>query len=136
MNFLFSSCESCNWFATILVNKFNINHCYICKKKVIHMDKIVIQKQSIKYEIVLLLSSGIFNINCHSLTEINSGSLQITMFRLLQDLPMTLVLSKYFFTLIPIYQFLKFSLYVLSMSFTLVLIKIIDFQPNFQPKGS
>jgi hypothetical protein len=47
-------------------------------------------------------------------------------------LPMTLVLSKHFFTLIPIYQFLKFSLYVLSMSFTLVLIKIID----CQPKGS
>ena len=25
--------ESCYWVATILVNKFNMNHCYICKKK-------------------------------------------------------------------------------------------------------
>ena len=42
MNFLFASCESSYWVATILVNKFNINHCYICKKKGIHMNKIVI----------------------------------------------------------------------------------------------
>ena len=32
-NCKFVFCESCYWVATILVNKFNMNHCYICKKK-------------------------------------------------------------------------------------------------------
>jgi len=32
-NCKFAFCESCYWFATILVNKFNINHCHNCKKK-------------------------------------------------------------------------------------------------------
>jgi hypothetical protein len=41
-NCKFALCESCYWFATILVNKFNINHCYICKKKDIHMETILI----------------------------------------------------------------------------------------------
>lgn len=38
----FAFCESCYWFATILINKFNINHCYNCKKKNIHMQTILI----------------------------------------------------------------------------------------------
>ena len=38
----FAFCESCYWFATILVNKFNnINHCDICKKKDIHIETIL-----------------------------------------------------------------------------------------------
>lgn len=41
-NCKFAFCESCNWFATILINKFNINHCYNCKKKYIHMKTILI----------------------------------------------------------------------------------------------
>ena len=41
-NCKFAFCESCYWFATILVNKFNINHCYICKKKDIHMETILV----------------------------------------------------------------------------------------------
>ena len=41
-NCKFAFCESCYWFATILVNKFNFNHCYICKKKDIHMETILI----------------------------------------------------------------------------------------------
>ena len=41
-NCKFAFCESCNWFATILINKFNINHCYNCKKKDIHMKTILI----------------------------------------------------------------------------------------------
>jgi len=37
-NCKFAFCESCYWFATILVNKFNnINRCYICNKKDIHI---------------------------------------------------------------------------------------------------
>ena len=41
-NCKFAFCESCNWFATILINKFNINNCYNCKKKDIHMKTILI----------------------------------------------------------------------------------------------
>lgn len=41
-NCKFAFCESCYWFATILVNKFNIHNCYICKKKDIHMETILI----------------------------------------------------------------------------------------------
>ena len=41
-NCKFAFCESCYWIATILVNKFNINHCSICKKKDIHMETILI----------------------------------------------------------------------------------------------
>lgn len=41
-NCKFVFCESCYWVATILVNKFNMNHCYICKKKDIHMEIILV----------------------------------------------------------------------------------------------
>ena len=44
-NCKFAFCESCYWIATILVkNKFNNNnnHCYNCRKKDIHMGKILI----------------------------------------------------------------------------------------------
>lgn len=41
-NCKFAFCESCCWFATILINKFNINHCHNCKKKDIHMQTILI----------------------------------------------------------------------------------------------
>ena len=45
-NCKFAFCESCYWFATILVkNKFNNNnnnHCYNCRIKDIHMGKILI----------------------------------------------------------------------------------------------
>ena len=41
-NCKFAFCESCYWVATILINKFNINHCYICKKKDIYMETILI----------------------------------------------------------------------------------------------
>ena len=41
-NCKFAFCESCYWVATILINKFNINHCYICKKKNIHRETILI----------------------------------------------------------------------------------------------
>jgi hypothetical protein len=40
-NFKFAFCESCYWFASILVDKFNINYCYI-RKKDIHMEMISI----------------------------------------------------------------------------------------------
>ena len=32
-NCKFAFCESCYWVATILLDKFNINHCYNCNKK-------------------------------------------------------------------------------------------------------
>lgn len=44
-NCKFIFCESCYWFATILVkDNFNndINQCYICNKKNIHIGKILI----------------------------------------------------------------------------------------------
>jgi CO dehydrogenase/acetyl-CoA synthase gamma subunit (corrinoid Fe-S protein) len=42
-NCKFAFCESCYWFATILVNKFNnSNRCYICNKKDIHIGTILI----------------------------------------------------------------------------------------------
>jgi hypothetical protein len=41
-NCKFAFCESCYWFATILVDKFNNNHCYNCRKKDIHIEKILI----------------------------------------------------------------------------------------------
>ena len=42
-NCKFAFCESCYWFATILVNKFNnIKHCYNCNKKDIHIGTILI----------------------------------------------------------------------------------------------
>jgi hypothetical protein len=42
-NCKFAFCESCYWIATILVNKFNnINHCYNCNKKDIHIETILI----------------------------------------------------------------------------------------------
>jgi hypothetical protein len=41
-NCKFAFCESCYWFATILVDKFNNgNRCYICKKKDIHIGTIL-----------------------------------------------------------------------------------------------
>ena len=42
----FAFCESCYWFATILVkNKFNsTNRCYNCNKKDIHIGTILISK--------------------------------------------------------------------------------------------
>ena len=46
-NCKFAFCESCYWFATILVvnNKFNnTNRCYNCNKKDIHIETILIQK--------------------------------------------------------------------------------------------
>ena len=40
-NCKFAFCESCYWFATILVDKFNNdNRCYICKKD-IHIGTIL-----------------------------------------------------------------------------------------------
>jgi hypothetical protein len=41
-NCKFVFCESCYWFATILVDKFNNNRCYICNKKDIHRGTILI----------------------------------------------------------------------------------------------
>jgi len=43
-NCKFAFCESCYWIATILVkNKINnINHCYNCRKKDIHIETILI----------------------------------------------------------------------------------------------
>ena len=41
-NCKFAFCESCYWVATILINKFNINYCYLCKKKDIHTETILI----------------------------------------------------------------------------------------------
>jgi hypothetical protein len=43
-NCKFAFCESCYWFATILVkNKFNnINRCHACNKKYIHIGTILI----------------------------------------------------------------------------------------------
>ena len=43
-NCKFAFCESCYWFATILIkNKFNnIKHCYNCNKKDIHIETILI----------------------------------------------------------------------------------------------
>jgi CO dehydrogenase/acetyl-CoA synthase gamma subunit (corrinoid Fe-S protein) len=42
-NCKFAFCESCYWFATILVvNKFNNNNCYNCNKKNIHIETILI----------------------------------------------------------------------------------------------
>ena len=42
-NCKFAFCESCYWVATILTNKFdNINHCHNCRKKNIHIEKILI----------------------------------------------------------------------------------------------
>ena len=41
-NCKFAFCESCDWFATILINKFNSNNCYNCKKKNILMKTILI----------------------------------------------------------------------------------------------
>ncbi len=46
-NCKFAFCESCYWFATILVeNKFNnnSNQCYKCNKKDIHIGTILISK--------------------------------------------------------------------------------------------
>jgi len=46
-NCKFAFCESCYWFATILVkNKFNnnSNQCYKCKKKDIHIGTILVSK--------------------------------------------------------------------------------------------
>jgi len=42
-NCKFAFCESCYWFATILVeNKFNnTKHCYKCKTKDIHIQTII-----------------------------------------------------------------------------------------------
>ena len=42
----FEFCESCYWFATILVkNKFNsTNRCYNCNKKDIHIGTILVSK--------------------------------------------------------------------------------------------
>ena len=41
-NCKFAFCESCYWFATILVSKFNFNGCYNCNKKNIHIETILI----------------------------------------------------------------------------------------------
>ena len=42
-NCKFVFCESCYWFATILVKKkFNIKYCYNCNKKNIYIETILI----------------------------------------------------------------------------------------------
>ena len=42
-NCKFAFCEACYWFATILADKINnINYCYNCRRKDIHIETILI----------------------------------------------------------------------------------------------